>query len=436
MKNKEKIAILGFGLEGQALFSYLKKKDEVNIEIRDKNENIKLPKGTHAILGSRYLDNLGSFDVVYRSPGIPLNLPQLNKLSGNVSSLTRLFMSKKLGKVVGVTGSAGKTTTVSLIYKILRESGKRVNLAGNIGINPLPLLGKLSKRDITILELSSFQLQDLEISPEIAVILDIYDEHLDKHKTLSEYYSAKANISRFQERSDTVIYNLDNRRSQRASSYSKGKKYKFSLKNKNADIYVSENHIFHKKLGAIFPLSDFHLVGNHNLKNAMAAILAAIALGVKIKSIQKALKTFKGLPHRNEFVRELHGVNYFNDSKATNVGSAIEGINSIGGQKIVLSGGHNKNLNLGQLARRLAHPDVKFVIFFGQARRELSRHFKKSGKKNFKVALTLQGALKSAATLAKPGDTVALEPSTTSFDEFKNYEDRGNKFKRWVRELK
>ncbi|MDP3784808.1 MAG: UDP-N-acetylmuramoyl-L-alanine--D-glutamate ligase [bacterium] len=415
MKPARKVAIIGFGLEGRALFFYLKKEGSFDITILDKNLKIKLPRGAKSTLGRNYLAGLKNFDIIFRSPGVPFNLKEIGKVKNRVSSLSKLFFESARGIIVGITGSAGKTTTATLLYKMLKRAGRDAYLVGNIGINSLGVLRKLSPRSVTVMELSSFQLQDLKHSPHIAVILDIYEEHLDKHKSFQEYLGAKANIARFQRKSDYVIYSAENKFSKRLAFKSRGRKIPFA----GSDI-------------AKLVSGGIKLRGEHNQKNAAAASLVARLLGVPRGIISKVAASFTGLEHRLEFVRKLRGVEFYNDSKATNIGSAIAGIDAFRENKIVLVGGYNKNLNFRRLAKRLAAPDVSFVVLFGKAGGEILRQLKKLRVKNFKQFRTLHPAVNFAKRIARRGEVVLLSPATASFDEFEDYKERGKMFKKIV----
>jgi len=421
MRTKKKIAILGFGFEGRALFFYLQTHrpfgDSQEITILDANTKLKVPKGVGAVLGNRYLDNLGRFDVIFRSPGIPYHLSEIQNVQENVSSLTNLFFSKAKGTIIGVTGSSGKTTSATLLYKVLKRAGKDVFLVGNIGVNPLGILDQLSKRSLTVMELSSFQLQDIQYSPSIAIILDIYEEHLNKHKNFREYHEAKSNIVRFQKKSDVVMYCSTNTASKKIALKSKARKIPFTLRDG-------------ERLGY-----RIKLPGRHNCKNVMAVWLASSLLGVKEKIIRETIERFQGVEHRLEFVRERQGVRYYNDSAATNIRSAIAAMDAFREKKIVLVGGRNKNLNLGPLAVRLKRADIRLAIVFGEARDAIRAALMKKGVKKFFVTSSLARAVLDAAKKARPGEVVLLAPGTASFDEFANYKERGKRFKELVRKL-
>ncbi|OGF52423.1 UDP-N-acetylmuramoylalanine--D-glutamate ligase [Candidatus Giovannonibacteria bacterium RIFCSPLOWO2_02_FULL_43_11b] len=418
----KRVAILGFGLEGKSLFSYLKKEEDFEITVLDRDPKIKIARGIKKVLGKSYLKNLGKFDLVFRSPGVPYNLPELKKASGRILSLTRLFFEeikkKENIRVVGITGSAGKTTTATLLYKILKHAGRKVFLGGNIGKSPLDYLEKLDSGSTVVMELSSFQLQDLNYSPDVALVLDIFEEHLDKHKNFREYFDAKSNIARHQKKSDAIIYFADNKYSSAIAKKSIGKKIQVTLESA-------------KKFG--FKLK---VPGDYNYKNAMAAGAAARLFGVKRETIIETVNNFKGIKHRLEFVRNLNGVGYYNNSKATNVGSAIGGIDAFLEKKIVLAGGYNKKLDLTPLVRRLARRDIRSAVYFGVAAGELERISKLLGFSRYSKTAGLESAIKEAHKISIKGDITILSPGTASFDEFSNYEERGDKFRKWVLELK
>jgi len=408
----KQVAILGFGLEGKALFAYLRKKKGLEITILDRDPAIKISRGAKKVLGKNYLRNIGKFDLIFRSPGVPYKLPELKKVRRRISSLTKLFFEKarkkKNIKIIGITGSVGKTTTATLLYKIFKSDSKKVFLAGNIGISPLDYLEKLDPGSAVIMELSSFQLQDLSCSPDVAIVLDIFEEHLDKHKNFKEYFDAKCNITKHQKKSDAVIYFPDNKYSSSIAEKSQGRKIQATYRNA-------------KKAG--FKLK---IPGAYNYKNAMAAFKAAKLFGIKKRAIIGTINDFKGIEHRLEFVRNLKGVSYYNNSKATNIGSAIGGIDAFSGKK----------LDLVPLVTRLAKKDINRAVFFGDAASELARISKMIKFSRYLTVRGLKDAVVEAHKISEKGESVILSPGTASFDEFSNYAERGDKFKKWVRKLK
>ena len=323
-----KLAILGFGREGKSVLNFLRKSKTLRgdeIFILDKNPNIKIPKSVHAITGKNCLKHLRGIDVVFRSPGIPYNLPELQRARKTgvlFSSATKLFFGAISHEsivnshllVIGITGTKGKGTTATILYNILKNAGEDVFLAGNIGIPALDLIPKIESRVtnrksvvkshksvFVILELSSFQLQDLEVSPSIAVVTDVFPDHQDSHKNLAEYYNAKTRIARYQKKTDSVFFMANNAMSRQIASKSKGRK-----------IAVDE------KTFSLFSEKDLKIRGDHNFKNAAMAATVAKNLGVATRVIVESVKKFAGTEHRLEFVRRIGGVEFYNDSASTN----------------------------------------------------------------------------------------------------------------------
>lgn len=436
-----RIAILGFGAEGLSLFRFLKNNpryQDAELWILDKNRRLKTPRGAKKVLGRGYLKNLARFDLIFRSPGIPRALKELNaarKKGVGLSSATKLFFeeARKRGvKIIGVTGSKGKSTTATLLYKMLKAGGKRVFLAGNIGKPPLDILPKLRKNDLAVLELSSFQLQDLETSPQIAVLLELFPEHLDVrgghggHKNLKEYYSAKANIARFQKKDDALFFLRHNPATAKIARLGRGRKFP-----------VSE-----RGSGAPFRASDLKLRGLHMYRNALAAAAAAKWLGVPAGTIKKTAAAFPGIQHRLEFVRRVGGAEFYNDSVATNPQAAAAAIRAFSGKNIILlAGGFDKNLNYSPLAKALPGSGVRLILLYGQNKKKIQMAVRSSGVPT-KLVPDLKDAVKLAYLCAKSRKpkagnwVILLSPAAASFDRFAGYADRGRKFKEFVRELK
>lgn len=359
--SKEKIAIAGFGREGKSVLKFflrrnrqfLKKKE---VWILDKNGKIKVPRGVNLQTGKNYLKNIAKFNIIFRTPGIPYNFPDLvraRQRGVQISSATKLFfehvhsmpMTKK-PKIIGITGTKGKGTTSTLLYKILKAGGRDVRLAGNIGKSMLGVIGKLKPKSTVILEMSSFQLQDLKISPAIAVILDIFPDHQDSHLSLKEYYDAKSSIVKNQKKRDFVFFFKNNGLSRRTAQKSKGKK-----------IAIDE------KTFKLFRQEDLKIRGYHNFKNAVMAATVAQTLGVPDGIIIKAVKSFRGTEHRLELARKIKirgkdgstAIYFYNDSASTNPQTSAAAIKSFPGfKKILMAGGQDKNLDYKPLAEAVS----------------------------------------------------------------------------------
>jgi UDP-N-acetylmuramoylalanine--D-glutamate ligase len=475
-----KIAILGFGREGKSLLKFLRKSpiyknSEIAICDRDPKLRIHLnaSKNIQIIASKNYLKNLSDFDVVFRSPGVPYNLPEIQraiKKGVKVSSATQLFFEELRGTtqtkrresqkkfrviprqvsvsqrpiVIGITGTKGKGTTATLLCKILKTCKKSVYLAGNIGVPPLEILKKSKKHSIAILELSSFQLQDLKQSPPIAVILDVFPDHLDAHKNLKEYFDAKTSIAKWQKKSDKIFYFGDNRWSKWIASKSRAKKYPVRVHSGHSDAFVISDR-------------DLKMPGEHNFKNAVMAANIALSLGCPKEKVLKVIKNFRGNEHRLEFVRSIriHSghlnvfvvsdriIKFYNDSASTNPQTAAAAVRAFKEPKILIAGGKDKGLNYSPFAKALKNSNTKSVILFGENKKKI-RKVISNQKIVIREVKNLQQAVNLAYKTAKQlqqlehynNITVIFSPASASFDMFKDYADRGEKFKQLVKKLK
>ena len=401
------IAILGFGIEGKSSYKFLKKKyPKGNIEIRDKN------------LSSNYLDDLERFDLLVRSPGVKYLLPEIQNAKRNsveISSFTKLFFAYAPGMIIGITGTKGKGTTASMLYAILKAAGKDVYLVGNIGKPMLDVIPRLTNRSLAILELSSFQLQDLERSPEIAVVLEIAPDHLDYHKDMREYVEAKSHIAAFQTPKNHIFYVSRNPWSKKISQKSSGRKVPIDFKK---PFFIQA--------------SDVKIPGGYNVNNAVVAASVAVHLGIRPQIITKAIRNFKGLPHHLELVREIGGVRYFNDSASTNPISTKAALMAISDPKILIAGGVDKNFHYGILKPALKN-STKLVILYGSSRSKIAEEIR--GVVPIILAKDLLAAVTKAKKRARRGEVILFSPASASFDMFKDSKDRGRQFSRLIKSL-
>lgn len=470
MKNyyNKRIGILGFGIENQALLKWLVKHGanciticDANEKLKTKNEKPKLKnKNLKYRLGKDYLKNLTDFDVVFRTPGISPLIPELTEVKRKgvkISSQIKLFMDLCPAKTIGITGTKGKGTTSTLIYEILKKSKAesrkpKVYLGGNIGNPPIEFLDKLIKNDWVVLELSSFQLMDLEKSPNIAVVLDIKTDHLDYHKNQAEYIHAKENIVRYQTKNDFAVVNLDYLTSFNFAAVSPSDNDYYFSRRKSVDqgAYVEWRpkgrgaHFgkiilrTNKKDYEICKTYDVTLRGEHNLENICAAITASYLAGANIETIKKIVPKFPGLEHRLEFVGEIDGVKFYNDSFSTTPDTAIAAIKSFSEPIILIAGGSEKGADYTNLGRAINKSSVKALIAIGKTGPKIISKVKnkKSKIKIIQGCRKMKEIIKTAVSAAIPGDVVLLSPASASFDMFKNYKDRGNQFKSAVEDLK
>jgi len=423
----KKIAILGFGREGKAVLRFLKKQGLRNVTILDKK------------FDKNYLKNLEDFNVIYRSPGVPYNLKEIQKAvkaGVKFTSATDLFFKNAKGLIIGVTGTKGKGTTSTLIYKILASAGKDVYLAGNIRKPAIDILPKLKKNSVTVLELSSFQLQDLKQSPHIAVALDMFPDHMDAHKNLKEYFEAKSSIAGYQTKKDRVFYAAGNKYAKTIASKSKGKK-------------IGVN----PKSFKFFSPRDLKILGEHNFKNAVMAAMVATDLGISKNVILKTVKNYRGLPYRLQLVRTIcinqpnpcppkprrrreyksASVKIYNDSASTNPMTTAAAIKSFKEKNVLIMGGKDKGLDYKPVAQALKNSSTKLVVLFGENKKKIAKAIR--GNK-LVFAKNLEAALKTALKNFQFGETIIFSPGAASFDMFVDYKDRGKKFNEIVKKLK
>ena len=429
-----KIAILGFGREGKAIFKYLKKNKaykNAEIFVLDKNSTTKVPAKIGLISGENHIASLKSFDLVFRSPGVPYNSPTIQDAvrSGvKFTSATQIFFDEARGAIIGVTGTKGKGTTSTLLYNILKAAKYDVYLAGNIGKPAIDILPKLKKNSVTILELSSFQLHDLRKSPQTAVILDIFPDHMDSHTDFQDYFNAKANIARYQSAKDKVFYCGENEHSRNMAQSGDGQKIAVIVK--NFDLFQPE---------------DLKITGPHNFKNAVMAATVALNFGIPKSVITETVKSFKGLPHRLEFTRAIKSnsgaIKFYNDSAGTNPQTAAAAVKSFSEPLILIAGGKDKNLDYAPLAEAIKKsPSVKAVVLFGENKLKIKEALERIKNNELRIVGKddLESAVNEAYKIAKSSIIhnsqfiVLFSPGAASFDMFKDYADRGEKFKEIV----
>lgn len=419
-----KIAIAGYGLEGKSNYDYFASRGDVTIV--DERETIEdLPAGVPTILGSGAFDKLGDFDMVIRSPGLN---PHKIITNGKIWSATNEFFAQCTTPIIGVTGSKGKGTTASLIASILRVAGKTVELIGNIGVPALSALDQANRADVVVYELSSFQLWDLEKSPQTAVVLMIEADHLDVHADMQDYVQAKANIARHQTNADLLVVHATNQYSQSIAAQSAARTVLYQ----SPDAAHVRGDAFWYGETRLCDVTALHLPGVHNLDNACAAIDACWPLVQDGEVIARGLGGFAGLPHRLKFVREVAGVRYYDDSIATTPGSAIAALMAFDEPKVIILGGSDKGASYDQLAEAIMASDsMRAVLTIGQTGDRIADLLdaRGAGKAvNRSKATTMSEIVQAAAACAQPGDVVILSPASASFDMFKSYADRGEQF--------
>ena len=450
LKN-QKIAVIGLGVSNIPLIDYLYQKN-ANVTVFDDREEEKLEQnvinkikdyGFKFYLGKGNLNNLKGFDLIFRSPSCLPTKPELieEKNRGAIVT-TEIEQLIKMApcKIIGVTGSDGKTTTTTLTYEILKNAGYKVYLGGNIGIPLFTKLSEIEPDDIIVLELSSFQLMGMEISPEIAGITNITPNHLNIHKDYQEYIDSKKNIFKYQDENGVLVLNADNDITNSCRDEANGKVIMFSSTKKLENGFIVDNGIIKECEDGIrrhiIDTKDLKLKGEHNFQN----ICTALALTKGLVDIDKAvdtIKEFSGVHHRLELVRVIDGVEWYNDSASTSPTRGISALNAFDNKEIVLiAGGADKNLDYTPIGRPIVE-NVRCLILIGQTANKIYEAVKKElelQNKNLDIHMceSFKQSLDLAKRVAKSGQIVLFSPASTSFDMFKDMYDRGDRFKEEV----
>lgn len=452
MKNK-KVALIGTGVSHIDLIGLLLKKN-IDVTVCDKKSRAemgeladKLEKdGAKLSLGENYLDAIYKSDVVFRTPGMYFLSPKLQKARDMgivVTSEMEVFFDLCPCKIYGITGTDGKTTTTTIITEMLERSGKKVHKGGNIGRALLPIIEEISPDDIAVVELSSFQLISMRKSPDTAVITNIYPDHLNVHKSMEEYIGAKKNLILHQNAFSKTVLNLDNERTNALSDEVRGNLLKFSrLSKPQRGSFLDENGWLcftdGEKTEKLVHKDSIKIPGLHNVENYLAAI-AAVYGDVSVEAVRETAESFGGVEHRIEFVRELDGVKYYNDSIATSPVSVIAGLNAFDQKLIVIAGGSDKKLDYTTMSEAINNK-VRALILLGATADKIEAAVKGySGydENNCRIyrAETMEEAVAKAREIAKNGDIVTLSPASASFDHYRNFEERGKHYKGIVNAL-
>jgi UDP-N-acetylmuramoylalanine--D-glutamate ligase len=433
-----RIAIIGFGIQGKSSYDYWRNGNQITI--CDEQEVDSPPKGVELRIGRDYLKNLDEFDLIVRTPKLnPRDIAVANtdailaKVTSNTNEFFRVCPSKN---IIGVTGTKGKGTTSTLISEMLKATGKRVFLGGNIGTPPLDLLRDgISSNDFVVLELANFQLIDLSYSPHIAVCLMIAPEHLDWHEGLEEYISSKKMLFAHQTETDIAIYYADNDKSKEIVSVSPGVKIPFYHAPGAAviddKIMIDDQEIVRTK--------ELQLLGKHNWQNVCAAITVLWQIYKEPEILRNVILGYKGLPHRLELVKEVNGVKFYNDSFASAPDAAMAAIEAIDKPKVMIIGGFDRNLPLENLAQKIKdnEPTIQKIVLIGASAERVAENLDKIGFSNYLIETSkdINEIVINACHIAKEGDVVVLSPGFPSFDMFKNFEVRGLLYKDAVNAL-
>ena len=447
LKSK-RVLIVGLGKSGLAAAQFVKDRG-AHVTVSDARPGTlitELPSLVEAGIavesGSHGLLTFRRQDLIVVSPGVPMTTPELMKVRAmGMPIIAELELGWRFlkGETIAITGSNGKTTTTTLLGDILKAAGRPTLVGGNIGRPVTDLCAESDDATWSVLEVSSFQLETIvAFRPRIALVLNITPDHLDRHGTFENYVAAKARITENQTADDFLVLNAEDVETQKLAAKTRAQIFWFSSKRqvKQGAFVHGESIFFISREGAspepVMPLAEIPLVGTHNVENVLAAVCAARLAGVSREDIRGAVGAFTAVEHRLEFVRELHGVRYFNDSKATNVDATLKALESFGGNIHLILGGKDKDSDYTLLAP-LLRERVKTVITIGSAAEKIAQQL--PGVVKIEAAETMDRAVAWAREHAVAGDVVLLAPACASFDQFQNYEHRGRVFKELVTTL-
>lgn len=423
-----RIAILGYGVEGESVYNYYHAQypDAQFVAYDNKSEpKNALPDGVEFVGGVKDFKDIDA-DIAVKTPAIaPWNV----SVSGEVTTMTREFIKRCPAPIIGVTGTKGKGTTASLIKAILDAAGKKTWLVGNIGVGAFDVLDQISPEDVVVYELSSFQLWDLDVSPHVAVVLGIEPEHLDVHKDMDDYISAKANIAAHQKATDVVVYKDGNGYAMEIARQSVGEHIPYQS---DVHAHVRDNYFYYGEQ-QICSVDALRIPGVHNQDNACAAIAAAWSWVQDSEVVMQGLTNFEGLPYRVQLVRDTDDIRFYNDSYSTSPAATNVALQAVGRPAILIAGGYDRGFNYDELAQVITrHSSVKKVLLIGQTAPKVAEHLPADA---YEILNDLQSAVRRASELAATGDAIVLSPGFASFDMFKDFNDRGHQFTELVEQV-
>ena len=443
LENK-KILILGFGKEGISTYKFIRKRfPNKKIYIADKTnaneEMILKDKNVDINFGDNYLDNLKDFDIIMKTPGISFANINIESFKEKIKSQLELFLEFLDVTTIGVTGSKGKSTTSSLIYQILKDQNKDTVLMGNIGVPVFDCIEDIRESTIVVLEMSSHQLEYMDVSPNIAILLNIYEEHLDHYKSIKEYAEAKINIGRFQKNSDYFIYNVDNKiikecidEIETLNDIKFEVSYNGNLSNDNSNkVYIKDGYIYINE-NKVYNINDKrNLLGNHNLNNIMFVLAVCNILKLNLKKAKETISNFKGLEHRMEYVGKYNNIIYYNDSIATIPEATINSIRALKNVDTLILGGMDRGISYNEFIKFLNSGVVRNLICMPDTGYKIADSLNCSS--NIYKVETLEEAVELSKKITRKDKICLLSPAAASYGFFKNFVEKGNKYKELVK---
>ena len=440
LENK-KILILGFGREGKSTYNFIRKflNDkkiyiaDMQEDLLDKNEFLKKDNNIECICGKEYLNGLENYDIIIKTPGIAFVNMDITSFKDKIKSQLDLFLEFYDNKTIGVTGTKGKSTTSSLIYSVLKDQDKNVLLLGNIGNPIFDYIDEINQDTYIVIEMSSHQLEFTNNSPNISIITNLFPEHLDHYNSYDDYVEAKFNIFKFQKENDYFLYDYDNSELKERITYTNSIQYKVSFNEKDADIKIHNNMIVIKDKEIYDINSPRNLLGDYNLKNIMFVLGVVEILNLDMNQAMKTISEFKTLKHRLEFIGEINGVKYYDNSIATIPVATEEAIKALKDVDTLIIGGMDRGIDYSEFAGFLDKCDVQNIICMPDTGHKIAEMMKTN---KCIIVNTLEEAVEEASIKTEKGKSCLLSPAAASYGFFKNFEEKGDKFKELVMNLK
>lgn len=433
LKNK-KIVILGFGMEGKSTYNYIRKYlPNQELTIMDNNfTNISVDDHNLNIINVDY-DQIKDYDFIFKSPGISFKDIDITPFEDKITSQLEIFLSTTNSYTIGVTGTKGKSTTASLIYKVLTDQNKKAFLVGNIGKAILDIADEVDENTYVVIEMSSHQLQYTKHSPKIGIILNLFEEHLDHYKNKEEYFLAKINSVNYSE-NEYFLYTSDNKDLNYYKDFAKTNGNKLNItdvKEESSYTYKDDKYVYVNGKQVFLIDTPRNLMGIHNLKNIMFILTVSEILNLDLNETIKSISTFEPLPHRMELVGTYDDITYYNDSIATIPSATINGVEALNNVNTIIIGGMDRGIDYTPLIEFLINSDIENVICLPTTGHKIAEIIK--DKKNTYLVETVEEAVDKSKVVTKKGTICLMSPAAPSYGFYKNFEERGNRYKEYIR---
>lgn len=447
----KKILILGLGVEGYSTYRFIRRHlpnkliniSDANPDVYKKYEDISNDSNVEFISQDEYLKDLDQYDLIMKTPGISFKDIDTSKFRSKIKSQIELFLEFVNVFTIGVTGTKGKSTTSSLIYDIVSKQREDVHLLGNIGVPLFDEIDKLTEKSIVVLELSSHQLEFVEVAPNIAILLNLFEEHLDHYKSYEHYINAKLNICKYQNENDYFLYSIDNEclkehieklRELKQNVYEISFEGNSKINAKDRLIIRKENTAITEEGEVLYTDSDSRqILGDHNFNNIMFAMTVAKIMNLDLKKANEDIYKFAPLEHRMEFVAEIDGVKYYNDSIATIPASTINGVETLKNVNTLIIGGMDRGIDYREFAEFLSNTNIEHLICLPDTGWKIAEMVENSNMEKY-IVNNMEEAVEFAKKLTERGTSCLLSPAASSYGFFKNFKERGNLFKKLVLE--